>query len=157
MPNWCLNEVRISFEDEETRKEFEKAIEGERREVISVGPNEEKIDQWVPCPVMFSSILPEPTYTVEGEGFDEKYILENGEVYDWYNWRVQHWGTKWEPDIIHYDVELDGREIYMELYTAWGPPAGIYNKLCEDWEDKGVYINWFYREDGMQFAGWLPE
>ena len=139
MPNWCLNEVRISFEDEETRKEFEKAIQGTKPESVPVGPGE-TINQRVPVVIEFNSILPEP----------------EEEDHDWHDWRCVNWGTKWEPDIIHYDVGIDGTEIYLEMYTAWSPPEGIYNKLCEDWEDKGVHINWFYREDGMQFAGWLP-
>lgn len=144
MPNWCLNEVRISFDDEETRKEFEKAVEGTRKENVPTEPDEDPIVQETHCVFVFDKILP-MSGSLDDEGFD------------WYNWRTCNWGTKWEPDIIHYDVDLDGTEIYMEMYTAWGPPEGIYNKLCADWEDKGVHINWFYREDGMQFAGWLPD
>ena len=154
MPHWCLNEVRVHFPDVETRDEFVKAVEG-YREISRSLPNEDPIVQQEHTTMLFSSILPEPEHKVEGEGFDQKYTLENGETYDWHDWRCVNWGTKWEPDIIHFDRE-DDTTVYWEMYTAWSPPEGIYNKLCEDWEDKDVYISWFYREDGMQFAGWLP-
>tara|TARA_R100000152_G_C6780809_1_gene214080 strand:+ start:2681 stop:3145 length:465 start_codon:yes stop_codon:yes gene_type:complete len=154
MPNWCLNEVRVYFPDVETRDEFLRAVEGGRKVTMALGG--EEIKQMEHTTMLFNSILPEPKHTIEGEGVDQKWIGENGEEYDWYNWRCQNWGTKWEPDIIHFDRE-DDTTVYWEMYTAWCPPDGIYNKLCEDWEDKDVTINWFYREDGMQIAGWLPE
>ena len=41
--------------------------------------------------------------------------------YDWYNWHIEHWGTKWdayEANIISND--LDTAE--LEFLTAWSPP-----------------------------------
>jgi hypothetical protein len=157
MPNWCLNEVSIYCPDEETRDEVVKWMEGTRKESFPDPNNEgEHVVQQVHCVISFASILPEPEHTIEGEGFDQKFTLEEGGPYDWYSWRNEHWGVKWEPDIIHFDRPSE-EEIYFELYTAWGPPAGIYEAIMEKWEDKGVHVNWFYREDGMQFAGWLPD
>ena len=40
----------------------------------------------------------------------------------WYDWRYDHWGTKW--DVC--DPEFLGgseNEIYYSFYTAWAPPA----------------------------------
>ncbi len=145
MPNWCLNEVRVDFPDKETRDEFLSYCEGTRRETMKTGPKQDDvIDQMVHVTIEFNKIIPEPS--------DE----EKGEDWDWYRWHIDNWGTKWEPDIIMFDRE-DDTTVYWEMYTAWGPPAGIYDKLMEDWGDKDVYISWFYREDGMQFAGWLPD
>ena len=151
MPNWCLNEVRVYFPDKKTRDEFLTYCEGTRREVMNTGPNKEDvIDQEVHVTIEFNKIIPEPS--------DEEKVEHVGSVedWDWYAWRIQHWGTKWEPDIISFDRE-DDETIYWEFYTAWGPPAGIYGKLMDDWVDKDVQISWFYREDGMQFAGFLPD
>jgi hypothetical protein len=157
MPNWCLNEVRIFCPDKETRDEIVKWMAGTREERFADPDNtDEDIIQQVPCVISFESILPQPKHTTEREGFSQKYILEDGKEYNWYSWRTQNWGTKWEPDIIHFDRPSDD-EIYFELYTAWTPPHGIYEAFVEKWEDKNVLISWFYREDGMQFAGWLPE
>ena len=154
MPNWCLNEVRFHFEDEETRDEFLKSVEDWVEVTTDMGG---KLHTQKEHSVFrFAKILPEPKHIVEGEGIDRKFVLENGEPYDWYSWRNANWGTKWEPDIISFDRE-DETTVYIEMYTAWSPPEGIYNALMGDWEDKGMMCSWFYREDGMQFAGWLPD
>ena len=145
MPNWCLNEVAFYFEDVETQREFVKSIEGTREETQWTGPDpSDQIVQRVPCVIVFNEIIPQPPED------------ERGEDWDWYSWRIDNWGTKWEPDIIHFDVSLDGCAVTLEMYTAWSPPEGIYKKLMEDWEDRGMSCSWFYREDGMQIAGWLP-
>ena len=138
MPNWCLNEVRVYCPDKETRDAFVKYCEGSRIERVPLGNNGEMIKQEVHCIIEFNKILPMP----DGEDVVE--------------WRTENWGTKWEPDIIHFDRE-DDTTIYFEMYTAWTPPDGIYEQIDKDWSDKGVLISWFFREDGMQFAGWLPD
>jgi len=138
MPNWCLNEVRVHFPDKQTRDSFLKAVEGGRKASMMVG--DEKIEQMEHTTMLFNKILPRP------EEEDE----------NWYEWNIENWGTKWEPDIIHFDRE-DDTTVYWEMYTAWAPPEGIYNKLVDDWKDEDVHICWFFREDGMQFAGFLPD
>ena len=144
MPNWCLNEVRVHFPDKETRDEFLTYCEGTRRETMKTSPEpDDMIDQMVHVTIEFNKIIPKPS--------DEKM----DDVGDELDWNVDNWGTKWEPDIITFDRE-DDTTVYWEMYTAWAPPTGIYDKLMDDWEDKGVLISWFYREDGMQFAGFLP-
>ena len=35
-----------------------------------------------------------------------------------------------------------------------GTPNGIYGEIVERYPS--LDISWFYREDGMQMAGWLP-
>jgi hypothetical protein len=139
MPNWCLNEVRVYCPDKETRDAFVKYCEGTRKEHMEL-PNQENINQAVHVTMEFNKILPRPEEEEE----------------NWYDWNITNWGTKWEPDIVHFDRE-DDTTVYWEMYTAWAPPGGIYNKMMEDWGDKDVWISWFYREDGMQFAGWLPD
>jgi hypothetical protein len=44
--------------------------------------------------------------------------------------------------------------ISMSFYTAWSPPDGIYDAIVDKYPD--LDVNWFYREDNMQMAGWLP-
>ena len=144
MPNWCLNEVRVYFPDKETRDEFLTYCEGTRRETMKTSPEQDDmIDQMVHVTIEFNKIIPKPS--------DEKM----DDVWEEEDWNVANWGTKWEPDIITFDRE-DDTTVYWEMYTAWAPAEGIYHKMMEDWEDKDVHITWFYREDGMEFAGFLP-
>ena len=70
----------------------------------------------------------------------------------WYDWRVEHWDTKWDA----YDVTVtddDPENLEVEFNTAWSPPEAICHKLREDYPD--IAISWFYDEPGMEIAGYL--
>ena len=70
----------------------------------------------------------------------------------WYDWRNQHWGTKWEA----YDKELehvDNDSFQVTFNTAWAPPEPIAERLKEIFPD--LYVQWFYDEPGMQVAGYI--
>ena len=70
----------------------------------------------------------------------------------WYDWRNQHWGTKWDAyDVVVTDDDPDCTEI--EFNTAWSPPEAICHELREQYPD--LSISWFYDEPGMEFAGYL--
>lgn len=71
----------------------------------------------------------------------------------WFDWRNNVWGTKWNVEdevIVNYDAESDEYEI--EFNTAWSFPSGIveeYSKLCSDDEFHWEYINEDY--DGHHY------
>ena len=70
----------------------------------------------------------------------------------WYDWRVNHWGTKWDC----YDVEVtddDPDQLEVEFNTAWSPPEAICNELREQYPD--LAVSWFYDEPGCEIAGYL--
>ena len=73
---------------------------------------------------------------------------------DWYGWRNENWGTKW--DATNGDMFDDSEEGFVSYSfdTAWSPPEPIYNALKEKYPD--VRISWFYDEPGMEFSGYLP-
>jgi hypothetical protein len=67
---------------------------------------------------------------------------------NWYDWNVTHWGTKWEPSV--YDFErINDDTIKINFDTAWGPCTALYEYL----ESEGYWIEGFYNEEGMAFAG----
>ncbi|MDY6957922.1 MAG: hypothetical protein SVK08_02070 [Halobacteriota archaeon] len=59
---------------------------------------------------LLASIVPEPDPRPEN--------------FDWYNWRIQNWGTKWDVSpksgriILH-----DKGQLIMRFDTAWTPPT----------------------------------
>jgi len=69
--------------------------------------------------------------------FIEKYSSVEYEpkirIVDWYTWRMDNWGTKW--DAIDSKVELDDDELVITFETAWGPPTEIVKALCEKYPD----------------------
>ena len=54
----------------------------------------------------FGAVIPEPKY-------------ENDE--DWYEWRVDNWGTKWDID-QEWNFTLDLPRQRSHFLTAWAPP-----------------------------------
>ena len=90
MPNWCNNKLVIVHKDEGKLKSLYETIKKY---------DESELDE---KPAFFGKILPEPNY-------DEVEVLPTfpeivgmHSVSDWpsLDWRVQNWGTKWEPSII---------------------------------------------------------
>lgn len=92
----------------------------------------------------FNRIYPEPNYAATDE---------------WYQWRVDHWGTKWNcggenciglhfDDLFH-NIKDEESEVWVWFDSAWSPPIGIYEKLVE----QGINVEAYYYEPGMNFAG----
>ena len=62
----------------------------------------------------------------------------------WYGWRNKHWGCKWDIHDVEVDYEKADNLVHLNFNTPWGPPDGIYEKLCEmgyefllwEWQDE---------------------
>ena len=68
---------------------------------------------------------------------------------DWYNWRVENWGTKWDIGKVELDVN-DGY-INFNCETAWAPPNEALRKISEKYPTLSFEI--FFEEPGMDFCG----
>ena len=148
MPNWCSNEVEIYGEKEDIAKFVEECF-----------------TDFKGTPVLdFNKVMPEPDYDQpQKDGTHNNGVQKelHDVMPDWWNWRNTNWGTKWnlvpdpEGNLTGYEVVgQDDGFIQLEFETAWSPPNGIYNEIWAKYPD--LTVNWFYREDGCQLAGWLP-
>ena len=148
MPNWCSNEVTI----EGTKEDIAKFVE-------------ECFTDFKGTPVLdFNKVLPEPDYDKpQKDGTHNNGVQKelHNVMPDWWHWRNDNWGTKWnlvpnpQGNLTGYDFVDSGEDyIQLEFETAWSPPNGIYNEIFAKYPD--LTVNWFYREDGCQLAGWLP-
>ena len=74
---------------------------------------------------------------------------------NWYSWRVDNWGTKWDIDPkegLEFTDNGDGTaQISGWFESAWAPPIEAYNTFVEDMD--GCSLNADYHEPGMDFAG----
>ncbi|GHU30172.1 hypothetical protein FACS1894172_02840 [Spirochaetia bacterium] len=77
--------------------------------------------------------------------FDFEQIVPIGDIPDWYEQRIQKWGTKW----VGYDLNIG--DSCMDFYTAWSPPIPIIRKLAELHKD--IVFRLEYYEPGMCFRG----
>ena len=84
----------------------------------------------------------------------------------WYEWRIGHWGTKWNA----YDYE-DGvdysEDDHLRFQTAWGAPHPVIARLAELYpdisfthlwadEDIGQNCGRFVYEDGVRIEEYYP-
>jgi hypothetical protein len=84
----------------------------------------------------------------DGQGekiFDFEQVVPVGDVPDWYDQRIEKWGTKW----VGYDLIIGGNVI--DFCTAWSPPIQIIEKLAELHKDFEFQLE--YYEPGMAFRG----
>ena len=148
MPNWCSNEVQFDGSEEDIAKFKEECFSDHKGEAV----------------LDFSKVLPEPDYDKpkkDGTHNDGVQTELHSVMPDWWTWRNDNWGTKWnlvpnhDGDLTAYLTVEDSEDfIQLEFDTAWSPPNGIYEAIVDKYPD--ISVNWFYREDGVQMAGWLP-
>lgn len=104
----------------------------------------------------------------DGTGIPESVVLEyeriannynyNLNTYgfsNWYDWRVQEWGTKWNADCLGSSYqEKDGKAVYIISFsTAWSPPEPVIRELAKRYPELLIQLR--YYEGGMGFQGRL--
>ena len=66
----------------------------------------------------------------------------------WYDWRLEHWGTKW--DIYNATCErMDANTLVLSFDTAWSPPIPVFDKLV----DMGFEVSARYLDEGWMYIG----
>ena len=145
MPNWCNNNISITGPNSVIDK-IEKIV----KEDDSHKENG-LLNFFHPMPKELegttspSSSAKKPQPMVEG--FD-----------NWYDWRVENWGTKWElcefygVDRQYHSEQNEGEStITFGFDSAWSPPINAYEQFLRDNEDCSLKA-WYY-EGGCDFMG----
>jgi hypothetical protein len=87
--------------------------------------------------------------------FNKLLPLPPEEEENWYNWRVENWGTKWdigdehgvEPDVENHS------EYFYDFETAWSPPLELFATIAGDFPGVRFELGWY--EEQMYFGGLL--
>lgn len=69
---------------------------------------------------------------------------------NWYDWRIENWGTKWELNEVELYEDTAETAVYA-FDTAWSPPTEWLYKVAEQYPSLTFRLK--YREDGMCFMG----
>ena len=147
MPNWCYNRV-TAYGDEDKLKEIEKIFESKTpfNDIFPMPDWKNTPNENGELPVLHQE------FNKNGDLFYETYNFPDGRNDDrWYDWRLQHWDTKWEASEVELDYE-DSEILRVEFDTAWSPPEGVMEKLREKFPD--VSFQCFYDEPGCESAGY---
>jgi hypothetical protein len=123
MPNWCENRVYIE------------ASPAEIEAIIAAVQNDGDKG-------LLHYLRPEPEHGPDTEG----------EMPNWWRWRVNNWGTKWEvqPEVTSHSV-ADGW-INLVFDSAWSPPLQAFY-AWEESDSESRNFNIRYIEWGMGFCG----
>ena len=66
-----------------------------------------------------------------------------------YDKSLDGWGTKWDVDPHHCELDEDSGVLSVSFDSAWAPPINLYNYL----QSKGFSLYATYYDPGMGFAG----
>lgn len=137
MPNWCQNEVDITG-DEATIKKIADIIEARGQFLMN---------DFVPMPQHL-----EGTTSPDGSDNFQEALNSNREISytNWYDWRLAHWGTKWDLD-ENTQHNISETEIGLGFDTAWSPNCDFWELFTEKYPT--LTVEHKYLEDGMEFIG----
>jgi len=133
MPNWCNNTITLTGPKAKITKIYNKAKE-----------DNALLQQLYPMP----EALEGTTSPAPKEGKVQPLVDGHD---NWYDWRVENWGTKWDVDMDGLELSDDGTTITGWFDSAWAPPIHAYEYFLTDNED--CSISSLYYEGGMDFAG----
>ena len=137
MPNWCMNKMTIKGNDL-ALSEF--AFRMKKR-------------------FSLEKILPTPKKFLEdADKVITSKIESKADMPDWYNWRLQHWGTKWEITNIEHseqgaEMQLkdNGKTYSCEFDSAWNPPLIALEYLSKQIPDLEISLD--YHDEMMNYTG----
>ena len=134
MTNWCKNLVTISNDDRKVIKEIENAFKRDKL-----------LDAFIPCPTE----LEELTSLKPNDELVKKMVAKYG-AEDWYLWRLDHWGTKWDTGRSHGTLTIvRPTKIKLDVKTAWTPPIPVFDR----WVDLGCHVRAQFCEPEWDVAG----
>jgi hypothetical protein len=135
MPNWCLNNATITHDDP-----------AKLNELLDAYKRGELMEHYLPTP----RDPDDPTKLI-GQG---KQVELGG--FDWYNFRLNKWGTKWDvggEDAFCERMVTADNTVVLSFNSAWSPPIEFYSFLKDE---HGFDIRASYFEPGMGFCGdWI--
>jgi hypothetical protein len=155
MPNWCNNTL---------------FVEGDLNALTDFKKRVLKVNEHNTINFTMEDLMPTPSELLEqtspamwrgdendedGKKEFEKQLDELKEKYgytDWYNWRVDNWGTKWDTAESEVD-EMDGKSLIVHYNTAWGPNDGFVKFASKVYPSLKFRLS--YEEPGMGFCGIL--
>ena len=120
----------------------------------------------------FNTIIPEPATEEEcpdrynfntEEGFTHFMSLEteqDTEWFNWYNWRLEYWGTKWnagEESMCYYDFDKIRKNysfcspVQVMFETAWSAPIPVFVELISMHPELDIDVL-YYSIDNDEFG-----
>jgi hypothetical protein len=144
MPNWCCNELAVIGKSEEVERFYN-----------SFKDTNEFFENNIPTPKELADV--KATFSKPSDSEESNRLFEKYGATDWYYWRINNWGTKWDISELQLTEEDDNGKENLKYYcfrfdTAWSPPEEGIRKLSELYKD--VLFHLQFEEPGMCFEGY---
>lgn len=140
MPNWCANSLILTHENPEMIAR-----------AVAAAEDGKLCETFVPCPAELLDTDSSWSSDDKTQAELEKRQADNVDKYGyptWYEWSIDNWGTKWDPD-VHAVAREDANTASFAFDSAWSPPVEFYQKL----EVLGFEVEAYWYEPGMSFCG----
>ena len=144
MPNWCDNHISITGPNSVMDK-LEKVIQTE----------EGLLQFMLPMPKeLADTTSPFPKDATPEEKAQRIKNLDKYGSDNWYDWRNENWGTKWDVNEYYgFDrqyINDDESQISVGFSSAWGPPLQAFQEFIDK---HPVILEARYYEPGCDFMG----
>ena len=141
MPNWCQNDATFEHDDPAMIQRLIKAFNADKT-----------MGEFLPTPTdLLEEVEMGDDYAQRSEALRQRNTDKHGYA-DWYQWNIDHWGTKWDFGGDGFEAEAtdDGKSVFLSFSTAWSPPITFFQEMEDEF---GFRITATYFEPGMCFVG----
>lgn len=172
MPNWCNNVLNIRAKSPKDLLDFLEKVQGEEETFLlqNLYPMPKELEDIDSPPIHTDPEKVEETLRERNKNFnwglseeelakrieEAKADAEKAKIYrekygysNWYDWRVDNWGTKWDVD-AHIDILTD-TEARVVFDSAWAPPCAWLKNIAPDFPNVKFHLE--YEEAGWGFQG----
>ena len=145
MPNYCNNNIVITGPNSVIDK-IEKIANGDKGDLLQY---------FFPMPKELNDTVAGPEPKTKKEKLEKRRLQVEYGASNWYDWRVENWGTKWDImefyNINRKEIGEDESEISLGFDTAWAPALGAYERFID--ENSNCSLKAYYYEPGCDFMG----
>lgn len=137
MPNWCYNSLMVDADNKSNLNAFRRWLDKDGFKLNKILPMPKELeDTTSPVPADQVKLV--------------QHLVEKYGAAEWYTWRVNNWGTKWDVD-----AEIDENEyhVLITFESAWSPPVYAITALGKLFPE--LTFTLAYKEEGMGYAGEL--
>ena len=145
MPNYCNNNIVITGPNSVIDK-IEKIANGDKGDLLQY---------FYPMPKELNDTVAGPEPKTKKEKLEKRRLQVEYGASNWYDWRVENWGTKWDImefyNITRKEIGEDESEIELGFDTAWAPALGAYERFID--KNSNCSLKAYYYEPGCDFMG----
>ena len=142
MPNWCSNTLWVDGNPEQL-KDFKSKT---TKQADHNQPNrlDFTLEGLYPTP---PELMGEAAF---GQSENSEELIEKFGYSDWYSWRVNKWGTKW--DVTESDIYENSDTEFMVVFdSAWAPPTGWLEHIAPQFPE--LKFKLAFSEPGVGYCG----